>query len=412
MERMMHKLGTIVKFEIVRTLKKPSFWVAAILLPVILVGYIALSGFIGYNATKAVEEGSDVSGLSLSLLDEAGVVNAELAEAAGISIVEDKEAAVAEVRNEVGKIFYYIPADFAENPKVQIYAQTESESLLDNYTAPMTQVLQASALEKVTAAEVVVLSSAYSFETTTFKDGQENNILGRMIVPMMALGLFYLLIVMFGNRQLTSTLEEKENRVSEMILTATTAKALIVGKIISLIALGFIQVVVLVVPVVIAYAASNNLSVGGVNVGAILPQVVFEPTTIAISLLLMLAGYVLFTGMNVMIGALVPSVREANNYVGVAMILVISPVFFISSFLSATPDTMTYVLSYFPFSAPVALLARNAFGTLPAGEALGGLAVIAAAATVIIALAIRVFRTGTMEYSSRVSLRRVLGRGK
>ena len=77
--------------------------------------------------------------------------------------------------------------------------------------------------------------------STIYRDGEIHNPIQEMILPGVFLVLFYFLISFFGNQMLTSTTEEKENRVIEMILTTIEARTLIVGKIISLIILAFIQ---------------------------------------------------------------------------------------------------------------------------------------------------------------------------
>jgi ABC-2 type transport system permease protein len=408
----MRNLGIVVKFEITRTLKKPSFWVAALLAPIGLVAYILFAGMNGYNASKIAEEGSQTDNLKLALLDEAKVTNPELVKKAGLKQVANKNQAIEQVKNGQLNVFYYIPADFAKKPAVSMYTQTDENTLFSDYSTTLRAVLQQSIEVKASPAELVILNGAYTFNTTAFENGEERNRIGEMIIPIIALAIFYILICIFGNRLMMSTLEEKENRISEMILTSVGGKALIIGKIISLIALGFLQITILAIPAIIGLLNAKNVSFGGINLADILPTVVLNPYTIIVSLLLLVFSYILFTGLNVTVGSLVPNAREASGFVSVIMILVIMPIFFVSSFISPTPDATTYALSYFPLSAPVALLMRNAFGTLPPVEAIAGIVLLVITATFMIWLAIRAFRVGTMEYQSRVSIKRLLRSGR
>jgi ABC-2 type transport system permease protein len=197
-----------------------------------------------------------------------------------------------------------------------------------------------------------------------------------------------------------STLEEKENRISEMILTSISAKTLIIGKIISLIALGFLQVFILVAPMIIMYLVSGGVSISNINIGDILPNIVFDPVTIVYTILLLIASYILFTGLCVMVGVLMPTAKEAGGFMGVVMMLVIAPFIFMSLFIAPEPSVVVKFLSFFPFSAPVALSMRNAFGTLSTPEAITGLVIIIASAIAIITLAIKLFRTGVMSYNA------------
>ncbi|MDR1033104.1 MAG: ABC transporter permease [Candidatus Nomurabacteria bacterium] len=404
----MHNLSTVVNFEIVRTLKKPSFWVAALLAPIGLVAYILFAGMNGYNASQVAEQGAKTEGLKMTLLDESKVIDEKLAKTAKMSIVTDKNAAIQQVKDGKVNVFYYVPEDLSKHP-INIYTQTKTSTLFDNYGASIDTLLKQSVAKEVSPNQAIVLSGAYRATSTNYVQGEEQNMIGEMIIPIMALVIFYVLICLFGNRLMMSTLEEKENRISEMILTSVGSKVLIVGKIISLIALGFLQILILAIPVIVGLLNAKNITFSGVSLADILPEVVVDPWILVVSALLLIFSYVLITGLNVTVGSLVPNAREASGFVSVIMILVVMPLFFISSFMSATPDFMTYALSYFPLSAPVALLMRNAFGTLPPTETAAGIALLVVSSVTMIALAIRAFRVGTMEYQSKVSLKRLFG---
>lgn len=403
----MSKLGTVVKFEITRTLKKPSFWIAAILMPVFLVGIIFISGMMGYNSESALENGSDTSELRLAILDESGLLSDGQIETAGLTQVADKDSGVKSIKDEQSDVFYFIPKDLATEP-IEVYHQTENTTLFTNYDGTIRTLLAQAAAEKVDANEAAVLSGSYRVSAVGFKDGEEDNMLGRMIVPIAALGIFYILICVFGNRLTTSTIEEKETRITEMILTAVPAKTLIMGKIISLIALGFLQILILVVPMLIMYFYAGT--VGGINIGELLPIIEWNPLTIIINLLLLIGGYVLFVGLCVLIGTLVPTAKDAAQYSSVVMMLVILPVFFMGSFMLEDPDLMVYVLSYFPFSAPIALMMRSAFGLLPLHEAIIGIVVICVFAGIIIRMAVKMFQFGALEFSKKIKLTQIISK--
>jgi ABC-2 type transport system permease protein len=127
------------------------------------------------------------------------------------------------------------------------------------------------------------------------------------------------------------------------------------------------------------------------------------------TLVLLLFSYFLFTALCVTIGTLVPTAKDAGQFAGVAMILVILPIFFINSFMTAnSADAMTYFLSYFPPSAPIALMLRNTFGTLTLPEYFIGLAIIAVTSYLVIKFAVYVYSRTAIEFTSRVNLRKLL----
>lgn len=399
----MHNLGNIISFEIIRTLKKPTFWISAILMPVLIVGAVGLSTLSGYQSGKAAEEGIETEDLTMAIMDESEMINPELISQLAIKNIENKEAGIDEVKNGSLNVFYFIPKDL-ESESIEIYSQSSESSIFENYGTTIDTLLKQSAISGVDKNQAIVLNNGYNVSSTTYKNGEEYNIFGEVIVPIVALVIFYLLICMFGNQMMTSTTEEKENRVTEMILTSTTAKSLIVGKIISLIALGFLQLFILCIPLIIGYMNADSIMIGEVSLGSLLPEIVLDPVTITISLLLLIFGYLLFTGVLVMVGSLMPTAKEANGYFSVVIIIMFLPMFFINTFMTTEPNMVRELISFFPLSAPIALMMRSAFGTLTMPAALAGISILAVSSVFAITAAVRIFKNGALEFSSKLKL--------
>ncbi len=70
-------LRNVIKFEILRNLKKRTFWIAALILPLLFIGYIAFAGFTGYNTSMAAEQSIDTSDLKLGLYDAASYLTTD-----------------------------------------------------------------------------------------------------------------------------------------------------------------------------------------------------------------------------------------------------------------------------------------------------------------------------------------------
>ena len=198
-----------------------------------------------------------------------------------------------------------------------------------------------------------------------------------------------------------STVEEKENRTVEMLLTTVQARTLIIGKIWALIALSLIQGMVIVVPVLIGYFGfGSQLHLSNFD----LSQIVFDPTRIAVAAALFGASFTMLTGLLVAMGAMMPTAKEASSWVGLVMILLFGPLYAASVFVSYPESTFSMVMSYFPLTAPIPLMIRNTVGNLSLIEALIGVAVLVVSAVLIMMLAVRVFRYGAMSYDSKLSL--------
>jgi ABC-2 type transport system permease protein len=228
-----------------------------------------------------------------------------------------------------------------------------------------------------------------------------------MIFPGVFLVLFYLLIAFFGNQMLTSTTEEKENRVIEMILTTIEARTLIVGKIISLIALAFIQGIIVVLPALIGYILLHDkLSLPSFDLSS-LPV---DWGRILVSAAIFVMSFLLFTGLLVAIGAAMPTAKEAGGFIGIVMMLLFGPLYAASLFVSAPNSPIVTGLSLFPFTAPIPLLLRNAVGNLQGWEVALSLAILTVSTVVVMGIAVRLFRYGALEYSRKLSLAEIFRR--
>jgi ABC-2 type transport system permease protein len=395
-------LSQVVRFEIVRTLKRASFWVAALLLPALLVGYIAVAGMSGSGAEGAITERAELAGQKIGLYDEAKRIHPDLLE--DVTILEAAEAGRTMVEDGELDVAYVVPTDLA----IRIYYRGGTTSFLTDYRSKLDGWLHASTLATLTPEQQVILTQAYTGENVNLATTDAARDIGNLVAPLVGLVVFYVLIVMFGNRLSQSTIEEKEGRISEMLLTACSARTLIVGKMIALILLGFLQVVLLAVPVIAAYVVMQADLLGDL-LGA-LPVIQLSAGTVAASLVLLLASYVLFTGLCMFIGTLVPTAREVSQYSGIVIIGVILPIFFIGDYLAATPSLTAQVLTFFPLSAPISLFARLALGTIPMWQFWLGVGGIVVMAWLMIVLTVRTFQLGLMEFSRKLRLGEILRR--
>ena len=207
---------------------------------------------------------------------------------------------------------------------------------------------------------------------------------------------------------MTITLEEKENRITEMILTTIHPTPLIVGKIIGVVLVGIVQMSVVAVPSLLFLSrqgaeVSEVLGQGGLPTLPPGPLVV-EAWPVALSALLAFGGFVMFTGLLVSIGSVMPTAKDAAGAFGVVVVAVFLPFYLLMMIVTDPASLGTRVLTYFPLTAPVTGLLRNASGSLGGVEAIAVLAVIYGSAALFLALGVRLFRSGAISYDARLDI--------
>lgn len=398
----MHNLGTVMRFEIVRSLKKKSFWALALGFPLLFAVIFGIA-FASNKSTEDAVANLNKQQFSLEITDESGIVKPELITASGATRIGSKDVGRAHVETGTVDAYIYYPRDLATN-KIEIYAK--DVGIFDNakYSAVAQGILASSVQENVPADVLAIIQGKVGSEVKTYRDGKEFDSFKQMIAPGIFLVLFYLLIAFFGGQMLTSTTEEKENRVIEMILTTIEARTLIVGKIISMIILAFIQGIIIVLPPLIGYLfLHDQLALPAID----LNNIPLDWARIAVSAGIFAASFLLFTGLLVAIGASVPTAKEANGFMGMVMLLLFGPLYAASLFVSAPDSPFVTVLSLFPFTAPIPLLLRNAVGNLQAWEIVSALVILSLSAVIVMGIAVRIFRYGALEYSRKLSVREI-----
>jgi ABC-2 type transport system permease protein len=395
----MHNLSTVFGFEVMRTLRKRTFWITALAFPLIITAVFAVIFFSNKATDKAASDTKNQH-FSLAITDQSHLINPQIIAQLAPHQVATKQQGIDSVRSGTLDAYFYYPTDINTH-KVEVYAK--DVGLFDNsrYQATAQAILQQSVAAKIDQQTTAILQHTVGYNSITFKNGAEYDGFKQLIAPGLFLVLFYILIAIFGNQMLTSTTEEKENRVIEMLLTTVKARTLIIGKILSLVVLAFVQIIIIVIPVLSIYLLfGNQLSLPNVD----LTHIPLDPMRISIGAAVFSASFLLFTGLLVTIGAAVPTAKEASGFFGLVMMLIFGPLYAATLFISAPDSSIVQFLSFFPLTAPIPLMLRNAVGNLTIPDALLGIGIIAISAAIVLTIAIRLFRFGALEYSKRLSL--------
>lgn len=394
----MNKVHTVFKFEMIRQLKKPTFWISLLLLPLGICAVIVLSAMNG-SSVDSVIENANFGEKKIGLTDAAGLLaDVNLTETTGVEFTQiaDESAGRERVKNGDLDVYYYITEDFATSHKVKVYDRAADSGLLNLNSVPFATVLKTGVYKKLSAEEIVLVENAVEYETIDLDaNGAPVSVLGQAIVPIAILAIFYLLICVFGNRLTMALVEEKENRISEMILTSVSAKTLVIGKILSLVALGFVQIFVFVIPVIAAVIIYRDSPM----VAPILSVIDLDPIRILGNVGLLLMSYFMFAGACTLVGSLMPTARDASQYIGVVMMGVVLPLFFMNNFMTGDTNAAVYILSYFPLSSPIALMMRNAFGNLPTWELVLGIIELGIASAFVLHMTVKSFQKNAINFS-------------
>ncbi|MGQ7787645.1 ABC transporter permease [Nesterenkonia sp. K-15-9-6] len=254
--------------------------------------------------------------------------------------------------------------------------------------------LQVIGLDSEPTEVAQMLSAAPSLVTL---EGENDGTL-RMVVAMLFGLVFMMLSITSGMMIVQNTIQEKQSRIVEILLSSITAQSLLAGKVLgnSVLAIGQ--------AVVIASAAAAALMLSG-------QQDVLDMLTVPMLwfVLFFVPGFVLIAAMFAAGAALVSRQEDSGAVVTPTMMLSMIP-YFVVVFFHDTPLVMT-IASYVPFSAPVAMPLRMFFNEAMWFEPILALAILLTSAVVFMLLAARIYSRSLLRTGQRVPLREALGSG-
>lgn len=403
-----HNLSTVINFEFFRTIKKRRFWIATLAIPVLL-GIVFALVYASNSSSQSQANAQKNDKISFTYTDASTLIKPAIATAMGGSLEATPGTAVERVKGGKLNAYFEFPADPSKAP-VLVYGTDQGIFKNGTYDAVAKQLLVLSAQEKVGSPELsAVLQGNFHSDSKTFKDGQPSGGLETVIPPLLFLVLFYVVIILLANQMLASTLEEKENRVTEMILTTLNPTTLVVGKVISLFLVGAVQALVFAAPMVLGYVFfRDKLAMPDLD----LSQLQFQFWPMLIAALLFVGGFILFTGILVSIGAVMPTAKDASTVFAPVMIMMFIPFYIVTLVVSDPQNTIVQIFTYFPLTAPITAILRNAFGSLHPWAAVVVIVELFVFGFVALRLAVHLFRYGSIEYSNKLSLRTAFARKK
>ncbi|HEY1085111.1 MAG TPA: ABC transporter permease [Candidatus Saccharimonadales bacterium] len=405
----MSKLRTVIRHEYLTIVRQPAFWIMMLAIPLIIVIVLGLS----YLGNKSSEErindlAKDLK--NVTIVDESGLINKDVAKSAGLSLspATEKDSYREAVRTEKREALVIFPKDLAKSRTYQVYLSSNDLTKSSTVSSLANNLLKTSLFLPLGSADIIALAqNGAESKLTTYRDGAETAGFNEYVVPGTFVVLFYIVFAFSVGYMLTSVSEEKENRSMEMVLTYIKPRDLILGKLLGVSLVTITQVTFFTLLGLAAYFLARNTEIGqslGLPAGIDLSQLVFNPLAIFFGLGFLIVGFLMFAGFMTATAAAAPSSKEANNFSAVFYIGAFIPFYFVMMILTDPENPITKFITFFPLTSPVVTLLRNTVGNMSVLEASLALAVMTGFMMLSIAIAVRAFRLGALEFSQRIQL--------
>ena len=217
-------------------------------------------------------------------------------------------------------------------------------------------------------------------------------------------------IMMYGIRVMRSVLEEKNNRVVEILISSVKPFELMMGKILGVTGVALVQFGVWVVMIFASVMTLGSSNVGMAGGAAEVQMVLSALSQVNYGLIFFvfviyfLLGYLFYSAMYAAIGSAVDNETETQQFTLFA-ILPMMLGFYGSITIMNNPDgPMSFWLSMIPFTSPIAMLARIPFD-VPVWELVLSIVILLVSTLGMVFIASKIYRVGILMYGNKVTLK-------
>lgn len=395
-----NKTLIVAKYEYMKTVKKPAFWLTTILMPILLGVVTFISGYSGEQGELLLGK-LDESIKLVYIVDETNLISDEIYQKPLVEI-SDKQKAINDVRIGTADAVIIFPKALLENAPVEIYAKEKGLLGSFAYTTLSKNILKSILLSNI-PTEFHGLELGTTTTTTTLFDINGTEVsagYSRFIVPVASFAIFFMAVFVSGQFLLQSVSEEKDSRIVEILMTMIKPENLINGKLIGLTSVVLTQLFIWIsLTLIIGLVAMSKLSF---NLDLDLSAM--NLSSIPLNLLFTINGFLMFAAVMVGVGSVAANYKDSQNLSSIFILLAISPIYFFMTIVSDPFGVVSYIASYFPLTSPMIFIIRNSITQLPLWEIIIGIVATTFYAFISFRLAVMLFKFGALEYDKRIQL--------
>lgn len=400
--------------------RKKSFVIATLLTPILTVGLMVAPTLFMFYGTSDQKQ--------VVVVDRSGLVADKLTPTSEVMFVNQSHLSKREacsIYGEESGMFgvLYIGSDVEQRDSVQLITNASSSVMIEDVIRQ--QLNSIVEREKLRAHNIenldeILASVATNIELATYENdgtGEEASMESTSSGISYALGLIlgmmlYMLLILYGQMVLTSVVEEKSNRVIDVMVTSSTPFQIMMGKILGIALVAVTQIAIwallviaaskFLVPVLFGdnIAATNDMMLASIM--GTLTDTGYLAMLFGCLLLFVVGGFLLYAALYAAAGSAVDSVQEGQQYNTIIMMPIILSIFVMMSVFNDPNSPLAFWASMIPFTSPIVMIARIPFG-IPIWEVVVSLIVLYVTFIVVTWLAARIFRIGIFMHGKRPS---------
>ncbi|MBU8922097.1 MAG: ABC transporter permease [Bacteroidales bacterium] len=417
----MKKMFKVVKREYLDRVKKKSFLIGTLLGPIIMGALIfapmlfmkfapetqtniavidRTGGMIFDRLTEALTDTLDDGSLKFVLKE----IDASMPD-----LEETRERLNLEVESDVLDGYFDFPEDIVQTGKAHFVSKRlgniKMMGRLDSAVDLAVIGLKLEA-EGIDVAEVGELIKGVSIKIVQLKDGQEEEGKGFdkiFISSFMFVMMLYGTILMWGIAVQRSIIEEKNNRVIEVMLSSLRPIDLLFGKILGVGAVGLTQYLIWAI-------GGGMLALYGMSMGGPVAQVAsnLSPAILTFFVAYYVLGFLFYSTLFAGIGSVCNTDQEAQQMQQPIVLCLVFTIM-VPMFIIQNPDSLfATVISLIPFFTPIVMFMRINILTPPAWQIILSFVIMAASLFIAAKISAKIFRIGILMYGKKPDIREII----
>ena len=223
-------------------------------------------------------------------------------------------------------------------------------------------------------------------------------LIGRFLLPFIFVLVYVMAVNTTAQFLMNGVVEEKENRLMEILATSLRPLDLLWGKLLGLGALSLTQVVLWL---------GAGLIIMQVNDDAreFISGVTFRAGDLVLIAVLFLINFMLYAAIMLGIGASVTAEAEGRQFAGIFTFITVTPMMLLVTFFENPNGLLPQIFTFFPLTAATGLILRMGLTTLPTWQILLSVGIQIVSVLVVMWLAAKVFRLGMLMYGKPLTPR-------
>ena len=428
---MKSNISIIIGREFKERVAKKSFIVTTILMPVLMLAFMA--------APALIMSLSSPENRTLAVIDNSGIVLPALVEhqPENLVLVPTAEPLDSAIRSDRYNGVLVIGADVAASPKASLYMHDASSVELESMLA--SRIEDAVRDQKLKSYNIDNLQQILDETETNVNlstirvddkgEGESTSSFLSFGIGLFSTFILYMFLLMYGQMVMTSIIEEKSNRVLELVVSSVKPTQLMLGKILGVGLVAVVQVIIwaillgamsmIVMPMLVPDAVMsqvNALNAGTLDTASasvdvdMLQAISYFGSPVAILsifgylLLFLIGGFLFYASIFAAIGSAVDNIQDASQLQSFAVLPIILALVFSFTVAQEPNSTLAVWLSMIPFTSPMVMLCRIPF-SIPGWEIAVSVAILYLSFVVMAWISGKIYRVGIFMYGKKPNIK-------